>query len=384
LAALNDGRLPTGQDEPARNFFFLAGTDGGRLRLDLGRKIAVERVGTYSWHGGSRGPQVYTLYGAAGTDPGFDGAPARGTNPTTVGWKQIADVDTRLDKGEGGGRHGVSISARDAPLGDFRYLLLDIRPTENRDPFGNTFFSEIDVVEAGAEAPTSVTPPETVTVKFQTDDGKFRFSLEATEAPDLLEWAEKELKPVVLEWYPKIVALLPSEGFEAREDVVLRFRNDMGGVPASAGGGNVNMNAPWFRRELQREARGAVVHELVHVVQDYGRGLRGRRAASVPGWITEGIPDYIRWFIYEPQSRGAEIDRRKANQARYDASYRVSANFLDWAAKTHDVELIRKLNTAAREGRYGNDFWKELTGKELEELGEDWKRALAEAPVQES
>jgi hypothetical protein len=25
-----------------------------------------------------------------------------------------------------------------------------------------------------------------------------------------------------------------------------------------------------------------------------------------PGWVVEGIPDYIRWFLYEPQSHGAD------------------------------------------------------------------------------
>jgi hypothetical protein len=32
-------------------------------------------------------------------------------------------------------------------LGTFRYLLFDVHRTESADPFGNTFFSEIDVVD---------------------------------------------------------------------------------------------------------------------------------------------------------------------------------------------------------------------------------------------
>ncbi|MGH7967711.1 MAG: hypothetical protein ACREIC_03180, partial [Limisphaerales bacterium] len=34
VEALNDGRLPEESDQPARNFFFNAGDDGGRLQLD--------------------------------------------------------------------------------------------------------------------------------------------------------------------------------------------------------------------------------------------------------------------------------------------------------------------------------------------------------------
>jgi hypothetical protein len=41
----------------------------------------------------------------------------------------------------------VNISDTAGPLGKFRYLLLDVRETENDDPFGNTFYCEIDVVE---------------------------------------------------------------------------------------------------------------------------------------------------------------------------------------------------------------------------------------------
>ncbi len=43
----------------------------------------------------------------------------------------------------------------------------------------------------------------------------------------------------------------------------------MVGTTASASGRRVSMNSDWFRRERQREARGCVVHELVHVVQAY-------------------------------------------------------------------------------------------------------------------
>jgi len=67
LGVLHDGACPDGEDQPRKNFFFRAGSDGGRLLVDLGRVVAVKRICTYSWHGGSRGPQVYALYGASGT-----------------------------------------------------------------------------------------------------------------------------------------------------------------------------------------------------------------------------------------------------------------------------------------------------------------------------
>jgi hypothetical protein len=179
---------------------------------------------------------------------------------------------------------------------------------------------------------------------------------------------------VVKEWYPKIVAMLPSEGFQASTNVLIRYRTDMGGTPASAGGSRVNCNAQWFRRELDREAAGSVVHELVHVVQSYGWGRRQNPgAARIPGWVTEGIPDYIRWFLYEPQTKGAEITKNNLSRAKYDASYRISGNFLDWVERKHGPGVIQKLNAAARAGKYDESVWKEMTGKTVEELGAAWK-----------
>jgi hypothetical protein len=190
-----------------------------------------------------------------------------------------------------------------------------------------------------------------------------------------MAWADAKLRPVVQEWYPKLVAMLPSEGFEAATNVTLRFRNDMGRTPASASRGRINMNSGWFRRELTREALGSVVHEMVHVVQNYGRARRlNPQAARTPGWLVEGIPDYIRWFLYEPETKGAEITERNLARAKYDASYRITGNFLNWVTQRYDRELVRKLNAAAREGKYAEQLWKDWTGKALQELGAAWRQ----------
>ncbi|MCX7005745.1 MAG: hypothetical protein NTY53_00545, partial [Kiritimatiellaeota bacterium] len=61
LDKLHDGKLPRSDDTPGENFFFAAGSAGGKLRIDLGRVIEIKQVNTYTWHAGDRGPQVYTL-----------------------------------------------------------------------------------------------------------------------------------------------------------------------------------------------------------------------------------------------------------------------------------------------------------------------------------
>ncbi|HUR37700.1 MAG TPA: hypothetical protein VM009_07775 [Terriglobales bacterium] len=147
LAALVDGLLPSGQDEPTSNFFYATGTDGGRFRLDLGSPLEISEINTYSWHASSRGPQVYNLYISDGTEANFNPAPDAKTHPAHVGWKLLAAVDTRpKEGGRMGGQYGVNIRGKAGSLGKFRYLLFDAVEAEYTDPFGNTFFSEIDVV----------------------------------------------------------------------------------------------------------------------------------------------------------------------------------------------------------------------------------------------
>ena len=375
LDVLHDGKVPASADQPSKNFFFQAGSEGGRLLVDLGRTVPVKQICSYSWHAGDRAPQVYALYGSDDGMAGFTLEPKRGVDPTVCGWKSIASVDTRRADSGDGGQHGVAISVKQGIIGSFRYLLFDIARTESRDPFGNTFYSEIDVIDAEGPMPTSsIVAVPAIRKCFQTEDGKYRFTVDSTEAPDLTDWAQTELICVVQAWYPKIAAQLPSDGFQAPADIALRFRNDMGGTPASAAGAGVNLNSGWFRRERTREAPGCVVHELTHVVQDYGRAHRTNpKAAVAPGWVTEGIADYVRCFLYEPQTHGAEITRQNLAKARYDASYRITANFLNWVVQKYDKDFLRKLNSAAREGRYTESLWKEWTGKSLLELGDEWK-----------
>ncbi|MEI7912614.1 MAG: basic secretory protein-like protein [Verrucomicrobiota bacterium] len=377
LAVLADGKLPATEDSPAANFFFADNTDGGRIGVDLGSIISVKSIGSYSWHGGGRGPQVYTLFAADGKAEHFNAAPKRGTDPASCGWQRVAAVDTRPHDGKAGGQYAVEISNKDgAPLGEFRHLLFDVAKAAAADPFGNTFFSEIDVIDAKGPAVERLKPALPLVTNHVSADGKASYSIDSSKAPDLTEWSEKELLPVIVDWYPKLVALLPSEGFHAATVLKFEFRTDMGGVPAYTAGNKISLNAPWIAGQLKGEAKGCVIHEMVHVVQGYGRGPRGAKPAFAPGWVTEGLADYVRWYLYEPQSKGTVI--RDPKQAKYDASYRVTANFFDWVVTTQDKDLLRKLNTAGREARYSEDLWKTWTGKTLAQLGEEWKKAIAD------
>ncbi len=202
----------------------------------------------------------------------------------------------------------------------------------------------------------------------EIEDGGYRFTVETTEAPDLTAWSHGELIPVLKKWYPTIVKMLPGEGFTAPKTFSIVFTDRYKGV-AATGGNRIVCNPSWYRTQLKGEAIGSLVHELVHVVQQY-------RGGRPPGWLVEGIPDFIRWYLYEPESHGADISPRRGAGARYDGSYRVSANFLNYVIGNYDKELIRELNAALREGRYDAELWKTRTGHTVEELGAEWKTGL--------
>lgn len=374
LSVLSDGKVPTGGDQPSANFFF--GSDGGRIGVTLGAPIFVKSVDTYSWHDGGRGPQVYKLYASDGKSKNFNAEPKRGTDPKSCGWQLIADVDTRPKSGPGGGQHGVEISNKGSrPLGQYSRLLFDIEKGSKDDPNGNTFFSEIDVVDSQGPTLERIKSAERIVKTFKSSDKKFTYILNTTKAPELTEWSEKELIPMIEKWYPKLIEMLPSDGYKAPDQVTFEYKTDMGGTPAYAAGNKISLNAQWFPHELKREAKGCVVHEMGHVVQNYWRANQtNRNPKPTPGWITEGTCDYMRWYLFEPESKGCGISPgRKAN---YSDSYRTTANFLDWVVNEKDKDLLKKLNAAAREGKYEEKLWKDWTGMTVEELDTEWKKAI--------
>lgn len=190
-------------------------------------------------------------------------------------------------------------------------------------------------------------------------------TIDTSEVPELADWAQSQLRPVLEKWYPIIEQDLPSDGFTPPQKFKVVFLKDMKGV-ANTSGTLIRCAAGWFKRNLEGEAIGAVVHEMVHVVQRYPHG-------TVPGWLIEGTADYIRWFKYEPVLSRPHID---PDRAKYTDSYRTSAAFLNFVSEAHDQHFVKKLNAVMREGKYNPDVWKELTGKTVDELWDEFIATL--------
>jgi Peptidase of plants and bacteria len=184
--------------------------------------------------------------------------------------------------------------------------------------------------------------------------------VDVTDAPDMKDWAEKCAR-LCERQYPMICEELNSKGFKPRTVINMRLRK-MRGV-AYASRGRITGSVEYFQRHPKD--MGAMVHETVHCVQSY----RSRRN---PGWLVEGVADYIRFFKYEPGNLGRINPRR----ARYNASYRVTAAFLAYVTDKYNPHLVRKLNKVMRNGEYKEEIWTTLTKKTVQELDKEWRASL--------
>lgn len=185
-------------------------------------------------------------------------------------------------------------------------------------------------------------------------------TLDTSESPDLAEWAQKS-KDLCLEWYPKLLAALPSDGFTPPDSLRIVFRRKLA-APAMTGGGVMSINAPYV--EGNRNDLGMVIHELMHVVQSYP----GQKENM--GWLTEGIADYVRFWIYEPKTPQSPIDKQHAS---YRDAYRTTAAFLGYLTETHDKDIVRKLNAKLRKGEGEAALFQQMLGKSVDDL---WKEFI--------
>ena len=186
------------------------------------------------------------------------------------------------------------------------------------------------------------------------------FIVDVKDAPEMKEWAEKAAR-ICERQYDAINEELKSPRFQPPRRVRMTLKK-MNGV-AYTSGGAITGSVAYFKRN--DDDFGAMVHETVHVVQSY-------RLPGNPGWLVEGIADYVRFFKYEP----GKLGRLDPKRSRYDGSYRVTAAFLAYLTEKYDKAIVRKLNKMMREGEYKKEVFQRLTGKTLEQLGDEWRATL--------
>jgi len=205
-----------------------------------------------------------------------------------------------------------------------------------------------------AELAKESTPPE-APLDFQ-----YTIRINYKDAPEMEGWM-KAMQALCNEWYPKIVAELNSPGFKPYTDVNLTVRSDPRGV-AGTGGKNIFLSREFFTRN--GTDAGAIIHELTHVVQAYPK--------YIP-WITEAIADYIRLYVFEPNAPRPDVNPEKAD---LKDGYKSGAAFMAWLVKEKDPQIVKKLNTALRQGTYEYELFKELTSQSVNELFAEFLESL--------
>lgn len=194
--------------------------------------------------------------------------------------------------------------------------------------------------------------------------------VDTSQAPESAEWAEKA-KKLAEEWYPNLVYMLDysfmeNRRFEPGKSITIEFK-PMDGVAHSVGD-RVVISSKWIKS--QPGDFGMVVHEFVHQAQSYRK--------RVPGWITEGIADYLRFFVYE--KNGDRTCRVNPDSSKYTDSYRTTGAFFDWIVRNRNPYFISELNAVCRKDGLPDDrvedVFKTLAGDTPEELWKEFVESL--------
>lgn len=180
--------------------------------------------------------------------------------------------------------------------------------------------------------------------------------LDVNDAAELEQWGVEAAK-YAFKSYPAIEKALASEGFTPPREFRLVIKHDKG--VAYTSGTAITINSDYVTKH--KDDFGMVAHELTHVIQKYRRG---------EGWITEGIADYVRYYVIEPGTRRAAFN---AERQSYKNGYQPAAGLLNWLEKTKGPGVVSKLNVALRKGKYTPELFKEITGGSPDEEWDAFK-----------
>ncbi|MCD2425088.1 basic secretory family protein [Niabella pedocola] len=207
----------------------------------------------------------------------------------------------------------------------------------------------------------SAEPKHTITSISDTDTiRKKGFTLIFTDKTVDMDPAQKKsLVDAFFTNYPKLI-----KAFNPKGTRIVRFTIDPdyeGVAAADAAAGHVSYGAAYMKKHPQDV--DVVTHEVMHIVQHYPSG---------PGWVTEGIADYVRhtygidnaainWALQPPKPA-----------ASYTNGYGTAARFFVWIERFYKKGLVKKLNATMHAGAYTDHFWIKETGKNVDQLWADY------------
>ena len=160
--------------------------------------------------------------------------------------------------------------------------------------------------------------------------------------------------------YPKLSA---EYNLRTNKEVVFFVDTAYKGVAVTYFDGTVVFSSAWMKEHP--EDIDVVTHEVMHVVQNYGNSVG-------PVWLTEGIADYARYKfgIDNEGSKWTLPDLKPTHH--YKNSYRITARFFVWIENKVKSGSIRLIDQSLRDHTYNEEIWKNITGKNLDELWADY------------
>ena len=118
-------------------------------------------------------------------------------------------------------------------------------------------------------------------------------------------------------------------------------------------------------RRQKDEIQGVLVHEMVHVWQWNALG-------TAPSGLIEGIADFVRL-----RADLCPPHWKKEGGGDWDAGYQHTGYFLEWIEGKFGEGSVMRINENLRDREYVEQvFWKELFGKDVDSLWEDYTQTL--------
>ncbi|XP_071727062.1 uncharacterized protein [Rutidosis leptorrhynchoides] len=148
---------------------------------------------------------------------------------------------------------------------------------------------------------------------------------------------------------------------------VSQFRPGDGGVALTWGENNINVSTTQLAGyrgsgnwDVRKEYTAVVYHEMTHVLQ-WGGGGRA------PGGLQEGVADFskIKANLMQPGFA------KPGTGDKWDHGYGETARFLEYCDSLAPG-FVARLNKMMRNA-YDVAFWRQLTGKPLEQLWKEYK-----------
>lgn len=167
-------------------------------------------------------------------------------------------------------------------------------------------------------------------------------------------------------WWRTITASLASPGFAPVDQITIDFDEiHIPGVPALTRGAVIVVDARGLLARLRDpDALAMIAHEMVHVAQRY---------PHAPGWLVEGIADYMRYYVLIPDDPSRAFQPQGAT---WHDGYQATAGFLDWAEQAHPG-TVTQLNAALRAGEDGEALLRAAIGQPLQQA---WTAYLDSKP----